>query len=109
MVIDGAQDIWANEEGSQQFRKHLEHEVAACQSGQQSILDLVSMPLAIAMAFRLHVITTLCGRQLKSKTQSQDLHSKHAVIHMQLDGIHAMQAGQKIGRSLDKHRGQQAL
>ena len=106
MVNAATEDIWASEEGSELFRKHLELEVAACQSGQQSILDLVSMPLAMATAFPLHVIICSCGRQCKSKPQSRDSHPKHAVHHMQLESIPAVQAGQEVGHSLNKHREQ---
>ena len=101
-----AKDIWASDEGSEQFIKHLEHEVAACQSGQQSILDLVSMPLAMATAFPQHVIIPSCGLECKIKPQARDSHPKHAVHYMQLDSVHAMQAGQEVGHSLDKHREQ---
>lgn len=69
MLNAAAEDIWASEEGSEQFRKHLEHEVAACQSGQQSILDLVSMPLAMPTALSLHVIMFSCFRQCKINSQ----------------------------------------
>ena len=72
MVTAEAEDIWSSDEGSEQFRKHLEHEVAACQSGQQSILDLVSMTLAMNMALPLHVIIFSCARQCKIKPQSWD-------------------------------------
>ena len=34
-------DVWRSEADSQAFRQHVEHEVLSCQSGQQSVLDLV--------------------------------------------------------------------
>ena len=71
-----AEDIWASDEGSEQFIKHLEHEVAACQSGQQSILDLVSMPLAMATAFPQHVITSSVRQTMQDQAPSKGLASK---------------------------------
>jgi len=42
-IMEGVQDtdVWSNEDSSQVFRQHMEQVVQSCQSGQQSIMDLV--------------------------------------------------------------------
>lgn len=48
--------VWNKDEGSQLFREHVEEEIRCCQSGQQSILDLVGLYSCIQLPI-LHYMT----------------------------------------------------
>ena len=43
MIYAADAAVWSCDESSLLFRQHVEHEVLSCQSGQQSIVDLVRM------------------------------------------------------------------